>query len=61
MYWPEKIRVELYRVNDLEMNGQRIVSDSLFETLDKDNIGSIKLGGGKQFNTTESPVTDGDE
>ena len=34
MKLPEKVRVELYRVNDAETNeGQRLVSDSLFETV----------------------------
>ncbi|MDE6657033.1 MAG: hypothetical protein K2J88_00415, partial [Oscillospiraceae bacterium] len=34
MQLPEKVRVELYRVNNAETNeGQRLVSDSLFETV----------------------------
>ncbi|MBD5143864.1 MAG: hypothetical protein HDT22_09705 [Ruminococcus sp.] len=34
MTMPEKVRVELYRVNNAETNeGQRLVSDSLFETV----------------------------
>ena len=53
MVWPEKVRVELYRVNDVMTNeGQRMVSDSLFETLaPKSEIGEITLGGGKKFTT----------
>ena len=56
MVWPEKVRVELYRVNNALTNeGQRIVSDSLFETLaDKDEIGKITLGGGKKFNSEKT-------
>ena len=49
MHWPEKVRVELYRVNDAIYNtGQRIVSDTLYVALDdKDKLNSISLGGGK--------------
>ncbi|MDE6501523.1 MAG: M60 family metallopeptidase [Ruminococcus sp.] len=49
MHWPEKVRVELYRVNDAIYNtGQRIVSDTLYVGLDsKDKLNSISLGGGK--------------
>ncbi|MDE5765230.1 MAG: M60 family metallopeptidase [Ruminococcus sp.] len=51
MYWPEKVRVELYRVNNALTNeGQRIVSDSLFEKLaSKDKIAPISLGGNVDY------------
>ncbi|MDE6519858.1 MAG: M60 family metallopeptidase [Ruminococcus sp.] len=56
MVWPEKVRVELYRVNDAITNeGQRMVSDSLFEKLaDKDELGKITLGGGKKFSSEKT-------
>ncbi|MBD5142078.1 MAG: hypothetical protein HDT22_00450 [Ruminococcus sp.] len=39
MKLPEKVRVELYRVNDALTNeGQRLVSDSLFEKLEVENL-----------------------
>ncbi|MDE5770095.1 MAG: fibronectin type III domain-containing protein [Ruminococcus sp.] len=44
---PEKVRVELYRVNNaLNNEGQRLVSDSLLETVpDKDELPTITLNG----------------
>ena len=43
MKLPEKVRVELYRVNDALTNeGQRLVSDSLFETLKVKDISEFK-------------------
>lgn len=58
MVWPEKVRVELYRVNNALTNeGQRIVSDSLFETVAaKDKMPSITIGGNNDY-TTESGDT----
>ncbi|MDE5992244.1 MAG: M60 family metallopeptidase, partial [Oscillospiraceae bacterium] len=58
MVWPEKVRVELYRVNNALTNeGQRIVSDSLFETVAaKDKMSSITIGGNNDY-TTESGDT----
>lgn len=58
MVWPEKVRVELYRVNNASTNeGQRIVSDSLFETIaDKNKMPSITIGGNNDY-TTESGDT----
>lgn len=45
MEMPKKVRAELYRVNDALTNeGQRLVSDSLFETL-PDTLPNITLGG----------------
>ncbi len=45
MNMPEKVRAELYRVNDALTNeGQRLVSDSLFETL-PDTLPDITLSG----------------
>ena len=45
MNMPVKVRAELYRVNDALTNeGQRLVSDSLFETL-PDTVPNITLGG----------------
>ncbi|MDE5772211.1 MAG: M60 family metallopeptidase [Ruminococcus sp.] len=59
MHWPEKVRVELYRVNDAIYNtGQRIVSDSLFVKLDtKDKLSSISLDGGKIPDTESEEET----
>ncbi|MDE6035214.1 MAG: M60 family metallopeptidase [Ruminococcus sp.] len=53
MIWPEKVRVELYRVNDaVEMTGQRIVSDSLFEEVpDKELMTPISINGDRKFTT----------
>ncbi len=53
MVWPEKVRVELYRVNNAITNeGQRIVSDSLFEKVpDKDKMSPITIGGNRKYNT----------
>ena len=53
MIWPEKVRVELYRVNNIITNeGQRIVSDSLYEAVAaKDSMPSIKLDGDKKYVT----------
>ena len=43
----EKVRAELYRVDNAETNeGQRMVSDSLFERMPKD-LPVIQLSGGK--------------
>ena len=57
MVWPKEVRVELYRVNNaLSSEGQRIVSDSLFETVAaKDKMPSITLDGNRKY-TTESTV-----
>lgn len=59
MVWPEKVRVELYRVNNALTNeGQRIVSDSLFETVSaKKKMPSITLSGDRKY-TTESGDTE---
>ncbi|MDE6088021.1 MAG: M60 family metallopeptidase [Oscillospiraceae bacterium] len=55
---PEKVRVELYRVNDAESNdGQRLVSDSLFETLPskkKEELPKISFSGGKSSSNSET-------
>ncbi|MDE6539582.1 MAG: M60 family metallopeptidase, partial [Ruminococcus sp.] len=61
MIWPEQVRVELYRVNKAQTNeGQRIVSDSLFETVPaKDEISSITIGGNRKY-TTEVTTKVGD-
>ncbi len=60
MVWPEKVRVELYRVNNALTNeGQRIVSDSLFETTAaKNKMPSITLGGDRKYTTEESGDTE---
>jgi len=48
MNMPAKVRAELYRVNDALTNeGQRLVSDSLFETL-PDTLPNITLGGSEK-------------
>ena len=48
MNMPVKVRAELYRVNDALTNeGQRLVSDSLFETL-PDTLPNITLGGSEK-------------
>jgi len=48
MNMPEKVRAELYRVNDALTNeGQRLVSDSLFESL-PDTLPDITLGGSEK-------------
>lgn len=48
MKMPVKVRAELYRVNDALTNeGQRLVSDSLFETL-PDTLPNITLGGSEK-------------
>ncbi|MDE5558446.1 MAG: M60 family metallopeptidase [Ruminococcus sp.] len=61
MIWPEQVRVELYRVNNAQTNeGQRIVSDSLFETVPaKDEISSITIGSNRKY-TTEVTTKVGD-
>ncbi|MDE6781902.1 MAG: M60 family metallopeptidase [Ruminococcus sp.] len=61
MLWPEQVRVELYRVNNAQTNeGQRIVSDSLFETVPaKDEMPSITIGGNRKY-TTEDTTEVGD-
>ena len=53
MIWPEKVRVELYRVNDaINMTGQRIVSDSLFEEVPvKDQMAPISISGDRKYTT----------
>ena len=50
MIWPEKVRVELYRINDaINMTGQRIVSDSLFEDVPaKDKMAPVSISGSKK-------------
>ncbi|MDE7365001.1 MAG: M60 family metallopeptidase [Ruminococcus sp.] len=60
MVWPKKVRVELYRVNNAVTNeGQRIVSDSLFETISsKDKISSITIGGNRKYTTTTEDTTE---
>ncbi|MDE6835043.1 MAG: hypothetical protein K2J39_12485, partial [Ruminococcus sp.] len=57
MLWPEEVRVELYRVNNALTNeGQRIVSDSLFEPVpEKDEMPLITIGGNRDF--TVEPTT----
>ncbi|MCI8513247.1 MAG: hypothetical protein HFI93_01240 [Lachnospiraceae bacterium] len=46
MVKPERVRAELYRVNNAQTNeGERLVSDSLFETV-PENLPNITLGGG---------------
>ncbi|MDE6784838.1 MAG: hypothetical protein K2J26_05645, partial [Ruminococcus sp.] len=59
MIWPEKVRVELYRVNNALTNeGQRIVSDSLFEAVpDRDKMSPITIGGNKKY-TAENDTTE---
>jgi len=48
MKMPKKVRAELYRVNDALTNeGQRLVSDSLFETL-PGTLPNITLGGSEK-------------
>lgn len=49
MEMPEMVRVELYRVNNASTNeGQRLVSDSLFEEVpDKEKLPTITLNGNK--------------
>ncbi|MDE6426729.1 MAG: M60 family metallopeptidase [Ruminococcus sp.] len=61
MVWPEQVRVELYRVNNAQTNeGQRIVSDSLFETVPaKDEMSPITIGGNRKY-TTEATTEAGD-
>ena len=66
MEWPEKVRVELYRVNNaLTSEGQRIVSDSLLEpvpkknempriTLSDDNQNPGEIVGGSDNGTTDT-------
>lgn len=56
MVWPEKVRVELYRVNNALTNeGQRIVSDSLFETIAaKDDMSPITIGGSRKYTTEDT-------
>ncbi|MDE5765171.1 MAG: M60 family metallopeptidase [Ruminococcus sp.] len=60
MYWPEKVRAELYRVNDIKLNtGQRIVSDSLFEKLEsRSKIAPISFSGGHIPGITTQPATE---
>ncbi|MDE6788975.1 MAG: M60 family metallopeptidase [Ruminococcus sp.] len=60
MSWPEKVRVELYRVNNAATSeGQRMVSDSLFEKIAaKDKMSNIKLSGSRTFNTEDSTKGD---
>ena len=55
MLWPEQVRVELYRFNNAQtMEGQRMVSDSLFEAVpDRSEMAPIKLGGNKKYTTEE--------
>ncbi|MDE6034757.1 MAG: M60 family metallopeptidase [Ruminococcus sp.] len=56
MKWPEKVRVELYRLNNaITMTGQRLVSDSLFEELpEKSQLKKITLGGDINYGDTET-------
>ena len=63
MVWPEQVRVELYRVNDAQTNeGQRIVSDSLFETVPaKDKISPITIGGNRKYTTEATTAVDDTE
>ncbi|MDE6519996.1 MAG: M60 family metallopeptidase [Ruminococcus sp.] len=60
MVWPKKVRVELYRVNDASNNeGQRMVSDSLFETISSQKeMSSITLGGKRKYTTTTEDTTE---
>ena len=53
MIWPEKVRVELYRFNNAQtMEGQRMVSDSLFEAVpDRSEMSPITIGGNKKYTT----------
>ncbi|MDE5862217.1 MAG: M60 family metallopeptidase, partial [Ruminococcus sp.] len=55
MVWPEQVRVELYRFNNAQtMEGQRMVSDSLFEAVpDRSEMAPLKLGGNKKYTTEE--------
>ncbi len=63
MAWPEKVRVELYRVNDALTNkGQRMVSDSLFaDVAARGEMAPITIGGDRKFaanSNTEVTVED---
>lgn len=60
MVWPEKVRVELYRVNNALTNeGQRMVSDSLFETISsEDKMSSITIGGIRKYTTEVTAETE---
>ncbi|MDE7121091.1 MAG: hypothetical protein K2O42_02915, partial [Oscillospiraceae bacterium] len=57
MNLPEKVRVELYRVNDALTNeGQRLVSDSLFEELNAKDISklpTITFGSGEDTDNAD--------
>ena len=59
MIWPEKVRVELYKVNNAITNeGQRIVSDSLFKKIPaKDKMSPITIGGNRKYNADNTDVT----
>ena len=52
---PETVRVELYRVNNALTNeGQRMVSDSLFEEVPaKDKLPTITLSGNNEVTEKE--------
>ncbi|MDE6501821.1 MAG: M60 family metallopeptidase [Ruminococcus sp.] len=61
MKWPEKVKVELYRVNNAITNdGQRMVSDSLYETLpaDKSGLSSITISGDRKYVINDTDIPD---